>query len=89
MLQLAMNRLRRLTNGRAFPAPSNPRRGALPSGAKMGGASAHQLTRTGKAHGHYCHGIDLAKNIFAVHGVNVGVRCCCANPRWRAPNLGR
>jgi hypothetical protein len=27
-------------------------------------------------------GIDLAKNVFAVHGVNLGERCSCASPRW-------
>ena len=34
-------------------------------------------------------GIGLAKNVFAVHGVNQGERCTCANPRWRAPSWAR
>ena len=32
-------------------------------------------------------GIDLAKNVFAVHGVDeAGKPCSCASPRWRAPS---
>ena len=46
--------LRCLTNGRAFPAPSNPQFGALLGSAKMGSANFHQLTRKEKAHEHYC-----------------------------------
>jgi hypothetical protein len=45
-----------LTNGRAFPAPSDPRSEALKNSAKMGSANSHQLTWKGKAHEHYCHG---------------------------------
>lgn len=36
----------------------------------MGSASAHQLTRKGKSTGILYVGVDLAKNVVAVHGVN-------------------
>ena len=33
-------------------------------------------------------GIELAKNVFAVHGVNLGGRCSFASPRSVEPTLG-
>ena len=50
----------------------------------MGSASVHQLTWKGKSHGHYCDSIDLAKNVFAVHGVDHG-----GMVQLRQPTVGR
>lgn len=36
----------------------------------MGSAASHQLTRNGKSVAIVTVGIDLAKNVFAVHGLN-------------------
>ena len=62
--------LRRLTNERNFPVPSQPRCGDRHSSATMGSSNFHQLTRKGKTMSILYVGVDLAKNVFELHGVN-------------------
>ena len=62
--------LRRQTNERDFPVPSQPRCGDRHSSATRGGSNFHQLTREGKTMSILSVGVDLAKNVFALHGVN-------------------
>ena len=56
----------------------------------MGSANSHQLTRKGKPMAILYVGIDLAKNVFAVHGVNESGKPelrgeCLINSRRRHP----
>ena len=50
----------------------------------MGSANSHQLIRKGKSMTIVFVGIDLAKNVFAVHGVNMAGK---AEMEW--PNVPR
>jgi len=59
-----------LTNGRDFPVPDWPHSGGQPRSVTTGSAKPHQLTRKGKPTTILTVGIDLAKNVFALHGVN-------------------
>src|SRR5665213_3337350 len=59
-----------LTNGRDFPVPSYPLVRRSATSATMGSSKSHQLTRKGEVMAILNVGIDLAKNVFALHGVN-------------------
>src|SRR5205823_2297268 len=60
-----------LTNERDFPVPNQPRIcGRRQLSATMGSANSHQLVRKGKSMAIVTLGIDLAKNVFALHGVD-------------------
>lgn len=59
-----------LTNERDFSVLSYPQCGDRQRSATMGSANSHQLTRKGKSMAIVNVGIDLAKNVFALHGVN-------------------
>ena len=50
-----------------FPVPSQARCGIRQQSATMGSPASHQLTRKGKPMAIVHVGIDLAKNIFALH----------------------
>src|SRR6187399_314946 len=50
----------------------------------MGSANSHQLTRKGKSMAILFVGIDLAKNVFALHGVNEA-----GKPEFVRPNVAR
>src|SRR4249919_2481802 len=69
-----------LTNGRDFPVPSEPRSGDRHRSATMGSANSHQLTRKGKSMAILYVGVDLAKNVFAVHGVDEAGRPALVRP---------
>ena len=58
-----------VTNERDFPVPSPQCCGDRQLSATMGRANSHQLTRKGKSMAILTVGIDLAKNVFALHGV--------------------
>ena len=58
------------TNERDFSIPSEPRCGNRQRSATMGSANFHQLTWTGKSMATVHVGIDLAKIVFALHGVS-------------------
>src|SRR5258706_2543809 len=62
--------LRCLTNERDFPVPICLRCRNRQHSATMGSANSHQLVRKGKSMAIVTVGIDLAKNVFAVHGVD-------------------
>src|SRR5690606_15825584 len=57
-----------------------PRGGERQLGATMGGATSHQLTRKGKSMAIVFVGIDLAKNVFALHGVDEAGRAALVRP---------
>ena len=54
--------------------------------AKMGSTKSHQLTRKGKSMTIVTVGIDLAKNVFAVHGINEAGKPELVRPSGRAPS---
>ena len=63
--------MRALTNERDFPAPNQPRGIAVTGTAvPRWGCESHQLIRKGKSMTILTVGIDLAKDVFAAHGIN-------------------
>lgn len=52
----------------------------------MGSSTSHQLTREAKSMAIVTVGIDLAKNVFAVHGVNEAGKPELLRPSCRAPS---
>ena len=69
-----------LTNGRDFPVFSRPHCGDRRQSATMGSANSHQLTPKGKSMAILLVGIDLAKNVFAVHGVDEHGKAALVRP---------
>ncbi len=62
-----------LTNERDFPVPNQRQ-----LSAKIGSAISHQLARKGKSMTIVAVGIDLAKNVFSVHGTAPARLTSCA-----------
>ena len=72
-----------LTNARDFPVPIPPRGGCryrVPRW-EVQSSSHHQLARKVKSMTILCAGIDLAKNVFALHGVNAGGAVVLRTPK--------
>ena len=72
---------RRLTTERDFPVPSPPRGGCRQRVPRWEVQFSHQLARKGKSMTILYVGIDLAKNIFALHGVAAGGAVVLRQPR--------
>src|SRR6185295_7672665 len=53
----------------------------------MGSAKSHQLTRKGKSMAILYVGVDLAKNVFAVHGVDAAGKAALVKPSVRRCDL--
>ena len=70
-----------LTNERDFPVPSCRVKRRTATSAMMGSANSHQLTRKGKSMTIITVGIDLAKNVFAVHGVDERGKAALVRPK--------
>lgn len=71
-------------NERDFPVPNWPHCGKRKLSATMGRPISHQLIRKGKSMAILTVGINLARNVFAVHGINEA-----GNPELVRPAVAR
>ena len=75
-----------LTNERDFPGPHGPRVAATGNECHDGKVRrSHQLFEKGKSMAIVTVGIDLAKNVFAIHGVDVAGKPPFCAPACRGP----
>ena len=86
---LVCSGLRGFTNGRAFPAPSNLRRGGLQSSAKMGGANARQLTPNSEDPSPLSRPVSIWRKLYFLYVRSIKGRSAVAPTQSGARQAGR